>query len=160
MNVFITGGAGFIGSHLAERLLADGHAVTVLDNLSTGSPENLAPVARDPHFRFHHGSVLDHGVLGALAKRCDWIVHLAAAVGVRHVLNDPLSAMHTNVDGTETVLEAAAKWRRRILLASTSEIYGKNNSNALCEDADSILGPSSITRWSYAAAKKQSLGSV
>jgi UDP-glucose 4-epimerase len=154
MNVLITGGAGFVGSHLTERLLADGHSVVVLDDLSTGRLPNLAAVFHDRHFLFHQGSVLDAALVGRLAEDCNLIIHLAAAVGVRQILLDPLSAMHTNIDGTETVLEAAAKWQRRVLVASTSEVYGKNEAESLCEDADSIVGPSSISRWSYATAKK------
>jgi UDP-glucose 4-epimerase len=154
MQTLITGGAGFIGSHLAERLIAQGRSVIVLDNLSTGSTENLTKLRQHPLFTFVEGSVLDEFVVGELMSGCDTVVHLAAAVGVRYILAHPLEAIRTNVDGTDIVLRLAAPRRQRVLLASTSEIYGKNSSGPLCETADSILGPSQIERWSYATAKK------
>lgn len=154
MNYLITGGAGFIGSHLAERLVAEGHGVVALDDLSTGSLGNLDALFEHPRFAFVEGSVLDRPLVRERVALCDAVIHLAAAVGVRRILDDPLAALKTNVAGSDTVLGACAEFRCGVLLASTSEIYGKNEAVLLCEDADSILGPSSITRWSYAAAKK------
>lgn len=154
MKYFVTGGAGFIGSHLSERLISNGHAVTVLDDLSTGSLENLAGVMSRSRFHFIEGSVLDRGLVRLLVSRCDSVIHLAAAVGVRRILEDPLASLKTNVNGADVVLSACAEFNRGILLASSSEVYGKNEADSLCENADSILGPSSIQRWSYAAAKK------
>ncbi len=154
MKVLITGGAGFIGSHLDERMLADGHTITVRDDLSTGSLENLAGISNHPRFRFVRASVLDKDIVRLFTAACDQVVHLAAAVGVRRILEDPLSCLKINVDGTTNVLSACAEFKRGILLASTSEVYGKNEADSLCEDSDSILGPASIERWSYATAKK------
>ena len=154
MNFLITGGAGFIGSHLTERLIGEGHTVTVLDDLSTGSRENLSVLVDHPGWRFIQGTVLNRPLVQAQVAACDQVVHLAAAVGVHTILEQPLSSLKTNVDGTDSVLSACAEFRRPVLLASTSETYGKNSTGALCEDADSILGPSSIVRWSYATAKK------
>ena len=154
MRILITGGAGFIGSHLAERFIAQGKSVVVLDDLSTGSLDNLASVADDPRFTFVKGSVLNEFLVGELMSGCSTIVHLAAAVGVRYILADPLAAIRTNVEGTDIVLRSAAAARRTVLVASTSEVYGKNASGPLCETDDSILGPSQVERWSYATAKK------
>ena len=154
MTALITGGAGFIGSHLAERMLAGGDRVIILDDLSTGSTENLSGFRYNPRMEFVKGSVLDAALVDSLVGRSDIVVHLAAAVGVRQILNNPLASIHTNVGGTETVLNAAATFRRKILVASTSEVYGKNESDKLCETADSVLGTSSVIRWSYATAKK------
>ncbi len=154
MKFLITGGAGFIGSHLSERLLSDGHTVTVLDDLSTGSFENIAGILKHPRFRFVRGSVLDKDLVRLHTAASDQVIHLAAAVGVRRILEDPLSCLKINVDGTTIVLDACAEFRRGILLASTSEVYGKNEADSLCEDSDSILGPASIQRWSYATGKK------
>src|SRR5262249_11978150 len=148
------GGAGFIGSHLAERLLAEGHSVAVLDDLSTGSLNNLSEILHHSRFDFSEGTILNRGLVHARVAACDYVVHLAAAVGVRTILEKPLESLRTNVDGSENVLSACAEWQRPVLLASTSETYGKNEADSLCEDADSILGPSSIERWSYATAKK------
>jgi UDP-glucose 4-epimerase len=154
MRYFITGGAGFIGSHVAERLISDGHSVTVLDDLSTGSLGNLAGILDSPSLRFVAGDVMDTEQVAALAAECDVIVHLAAAVGVRRILADPLGGMRTNVAGTESVLAAANRYGRKVLLASTSEVYGKNSLARLCENADSVFGPASFSRWSYATSKK------
>jgi len=154
MNFFITGGAGFIGSHLTERLLAEGHRVAVLDDLSTGRLENLGSVLSHPRLRFQEDTILNRRAVHAQAADCDYVIHLAAAVGVRTILENPLSSLKTNLDGCQNVLDACAEFGRPVLLASTSETYGKNIADSLCEDADSILGPSSIQRWSYAAAKK------
>ncbi len=154
MKVFITGGAGFIGSHLTERLISDGHSVAVLDDLSTGSLDNLSALPHHPGLQFVEGTILNSCLVRAHVSACDYVVHLAAAVGVRTILEKPLASLKTNVEGSESVLSACQKFGRPVLLASTSETYGKNDADSLCEDADSILGPSSITRWSYAAAKK------
>ena len=154
MRVLITGGAGFIGSHLTERLLREGREVTVLDDLSTGWIENLHGAFDYPGFEFLEGSVLDAGVVCRLVERSDLVVHLAAAVGVRYVLDHPLNTIQTNVEGTRIVLDASCRFGKKALVASTSEVYGKNASGSLCETADSILGPSSLSRWSYATSKK------
>jgi UDP-glucose 4-epimerase len=154
MRFLVTGGAGFIGSHLAERLIVEGHTVTVLDDLSTGSLENLRAIERHPRLEFVEGTVLNRRLVHECARAADFVVHLAAAVGVRRVLERPLESLKTNVDGSENVLEACAAFKHPLLLASTSETYGKNSAAELCEDSDSVLGASSVSRWSYAAAKK------
>ncbi len=139
-SFLVTGGAGFIGSHLTEALLARGDYVVSLDNLSTGRLSNLDGAGRHPNFRFVQGSVLDELVVDELAHQCDVIVHLAAAVGVKLIVEQPLKSLTTNIRGSEIVIEAAHRYRRKILVASTSEIYGKNSSDALAETADRILG--------------------
>ena len=151
----ITGGAGFIGSHLVEALLNRGDLVIALDNLSTGRLRNLDDVGQHPNFRFVHGSVLDELVVDELVHESDVVVHLAAAVGVRLIVERPLRSFTTNIRGSETVIEAAHRYRRRILLASTSEIYGKNGNGGvpLVEDADRLLGSPSVARWAYSTAK-------
>src|SRR5579863_10101754 len=154
MRVLITGGAGFIGSHLSERMLRDACQVTVLDDLSTGCIENLRRAFDYPGFEFVEGSVLDANVVRPLVAQSDMVVHMAAAVGVRYVLDHPLATIRTNVEGTHIVLDACAHFGTKTLVASTSEVYGKNVSDALCETADSVLGPSSLSRWSYATSKK------
>ncbi len=154
MNLLITGGAGFIGSHLSDRLISEGCSVTALDDLSTGSLDNLAGLLPNSRYEFVEGNVLNEGLVRQLVSRCDRVVHLAAAVGVRRILEDPLSCLRTNVDGSAVILKASAEFGRSVLLASTSEVYGKNDSESLCEESDSILGPASIERWSYATAKK------
>ena len=153
MRSAVTGGAGFIGSHLVEHLLGLGDDVVVLDDLSTGSPDNLGRVLDDPHLEFVQGSVLDRPVVERVAGATDRVFHLAAAVGVRLIVERPLSSLRTNVRGTENVLEAVHQTGSTLLLASTSEVYGKNTANALAEDADRILGSPFVSRWSYAAAK-------
>jgi UDP-glucose 4-epimerase len=154
MKVLITGGAGFIGSHLTERMLREGGEVTVLDDLSTGWIENLRGAFDYPGFEFVEGSVLDGAMVRRLVAQSDVVVHLAAAVGVRYVLEHPLATILTNVDGTHMVLDACGKSGKMALVASTSEVYGKNSGDSLCETADSILGASSLSRWSYATSKK------
>jgi UDP-glucose 4-epimerase len=149
----ITGGAGFIGSHLTDALLARGDHVVALDNLSTGRLSNLDAAGAHPNFRFVQGSVLDELVLDELAHQCDVIVHLAAAVGVKLIVEQPLKSLTTNIRGSETVIEAAHRYRRKVLVASTSEIYGKNSSDALAETADRILGAPTVARWAYSVAK-------
>jgi UDP-glucose 4-epimerase len=154
MHFLITGGAGFIGSHLTECLIGDGHSTTVVDDLSTGSLENLTALVDHPRLRFLDNTILNRELIRTQVSICDRVVHLAAAVGVHTILERPLASLKTNVEGTENVLSACAEFRRPVLLASTSETYGKNDADSLCEDDDSILGPSSIERWSYATAKK------
>lgn len=152
MRILITGGAGFIGSTLAERLAERGDEVVVLDDLTTGDRDNLDAI--DPKLlTFIEGSVLDEELVDRLVGDCDQAFHLAAAVGVHNIVNEPLRSLRTNLHGTEVVLEACARARIRVLIASTSEIYGKNASDSLHEDADRIYGSPLLTRWSYAEAK-------
>ncbi len=152
-SYLITGGAGFIGSHLTDALLARGDHVVALDNLSTGRLSNLDAAGRSENFRFVQGSVLDELAVDELAHQCDVIVHLAAAVGVNLIVEQPLKSLTTNIRGSEVVIEAAHRYRRKILVASTSEIYGKNASDALSEDSDRILGSPTVARWAYSIAK-------
>jgi UDP-glucose 4-epimerase len=149
----LTGGAGFIGSHLAEALLGRGDSVVALDNLSTGRLANLEAVFHHPNFRFVQGSVLDELMVDELVYACDVVIHLSAAVGVKLIVERPLRSFTTNIRGSETVLEAAHRYRRRIVLASTSEIYGKNGGRPLAEDADRLLGSPTVARWAYSTAK-------
>ena len=149
----VTGGAGFIGSHLVEALLARDDRVIVLDNVSTGSHQNLSAVTEHPDLRIVHGSVLDELQVDELVHECDTVIHLAAAVGVKLIVEQPLRSFITNIRGSEIVIQAAFNHRRRILLASTSEIYGKNGADLLREDADRILGTPEISRWAYSTAK-------
>jgi UDP-glucose 4-epimerase len=149
----LTGGAGFIGSHLVEALLARGERVVVVDNLSTGRLRNLEAIEKDDNLRFVHGSVLDELMIDELVHECDVVVHLAAAVGVRLIVDQPLRSFTTNIRGSEIVIEAAHRYRRPILVTSTSEIYGKNSALPLSEDADRVLGSPSVARWAYSTAK-------
>ena len=153
MRVLVTGGAGFIGSHLTERLLARGDEVVVLDDLSTGAKENLAAVAGRRGFTLRIGSALDAAAVEAAIARCDAVVHLAAAVGVRLIVERPVHTIETNVNGTAVVLAAAAKRGTKLLLASTSEVYGKGAKVPFREDDDLTLGPTVHSRWSYACSK-------
>lgn len=153
MRSVITGGAGFIGSHLVEHLLALGDEVIVLDDLSTGSPANLDGARAHRNFSFVEGSVLDRRLVKKVLSGTDRVFHLAAAVGVRVIVDQPLRSLRVNIHGTENVLEAALTTGTRVLLASTSEVYGKNTADALHEDADRILGSPLVSRWTYAAAK-------
>ena len=153
MRYLITGGAGFIGSHLADRLIGRGDEVVALDDLSTGSPRNVSHLEGDPRFRFVRGTILDPPSVRELVKEADVVVHLAAAVGVKLIVERPLESLLTNIRGTEIVLEAAAASDRTILITSTSEIYGKNASGPLHEEADRILGSPFKARWSYSTAK-------
>jgi nucleoside-diphosphate-sugar epimerase len=153
MSYLITGGSGFIGSHLADALLARGGSVTILDNLSSGRKSNLAHSWQHPGLRFVHGSVLDALLVDELTSQCDTVVHLAAAVGVKLIVEQPLWSLTTNLRGSEVVIEAAHRYRRKILLASTSEIYGKNSSGSLHEESDRVLGSPAVARWAYSAAK-------
>jgi UDP-glucose 4-epimerase len=149
----VTGGAGFIGSYLVSALLGRGDSVVVLDNLTTGQLTNLDVAGRHPEFRFVHGSVLDELVVDELVHQCDVVVHMAAAVGVRLVLEQPLKSLTTNIRGSQVVIEAAHRYRRKVLVTSTSEIYGKNSLGPLRETADRILGTPSVVRWAYSTAK-------
>lgn len=153
MRFLITGGAGFIGSHLTDALLARGDSVVIVDNLSTGRVANLALAAGHPHLEFVQGSVLDELMVDELVHQCDVVVHLAAAVGVKLIVEQPLRCLTTNIRGSEVVIEAAHRYRKKILITSTSEIYGKNSAGPLKEDADRILGSPSIVRWAYSTAK-------
>ncbi len=153
MNVFITGGCGFIGSHLAERLLARGDRVLVLDDLSTGRMENISHLIGHPGFDYRIGSALDLPLVTELVDRCDLTVHLAAAVGVRLIVERPVHTIETNVRATETVLAAAAKKQKLVVVASTSEVYGKSTLIPFREDHDLQLGPTSHSRWAYACSK-------
>jgi UDP-glucose 4-epimerase len=152
-HALVTGGAGFIGSHLTEALLERGDRVTTLDNLSTGRRRNLETI--DPHgdFEFVDGTVMDYGLVDELVSDCDVVYHMAAAVGVSYVINNPLSSLRTNTKGTENVFEAANRHGRKVILASTSEIYGKNEKESLREDDDRILGSTFISRWGYSCSK-------
>ena len=154
MKILITGGAGFIGSHLARSLIERRDSVTVLDDLSSGTLDNFDVVSDSPRLAFVAGSVLDRSLVRRLVEASDAVVHLAAAVGVRTVLRDPLGTIRTNFNWTEIVLDAAAAFKKKILVASTSEVYGKNTLNQLCEEDDSVLGSASLKRWSYATSKK------
>jgi UDP-glucose 4-epimerase len=153
MHVLITGGAGFIGSHLTRALLARGDTVAVLDNMSTGNLENIQPLIGQPRFSFAIDDLSNELVLDRLASQADVIVHLAAAVGVQLVVERPTETIETNVMGTHAVLRAARRYRCRTLIASTSEVYGKGVRLPFSEDDDLLLGPSSRSRWSYAASK-------
>ena len=153
MNVFITGGCGFIGSHLAERLLKQGDHVTVLDDLSTGSMENVAHLIGQRGFNHRIGSALDRPLVTELVDRADVTIHLAAAVGVRLIVERPVHTIETNVGATETVLAAAAKKQKLVVVASTSEVYGKSTLVPFREDHDLQLGPTSHSRWAYACSK-------
>jgi UDP-glucose 4-epimerase len=152
-RALITGGAGFIGSHLADRLLELGWRVVALDDLSTGSYRNIRHLQDQPRFRFVQGSVLDPKVVGNLVAGSDVVYHMAAAVGVQLIVDRPLQSMLTNIRGTEVVLEAAQRHRTRILIASTSEIYGKSPNGPFKEDDDRVLGPTGKLRWSYSISK-------
>ncbi len=153
MNALITGGAGYIGSHLADRLLADGHSVVALDDLSTGRLENIAHHRDNPRFAWVQGDVCDAALVSRLVERCDAVFHLAAVVGVSHVVRDPLRCVQVNVAGTEAVLAAAFAHRRRVVFASSSEVYGKSDRVPFREEDDRILGATWIPRWAYAVSK-------
>jgi len=153
MRVLITGGAGFIGSHLAEALLKRGDQVDVLDDLSTGRIENIAHLRSHPDFSYTIGSVTDETAVADLMDQCDMTFHLAAAVGVRLVVSRPVHTIETNVHGTETVLRQAARQKKLVVVASTSEVYGKSAVFPFREDADLVLGPPNKTRWGYASSK-------
>ena len=153
MRLLITGGAGFIGSHLSDRLISQGHEVIVLDNLETGRIENLSDAGQTGQLTFVEGSVLDPEIVEKLVAEVDFVYHLAAAVGVFNILERPLASLMTNLRGTEILLDAALKFSKPILVASSSEVYGKNTSDSLHEDDNRILGSPLMLRWSYSQAK-------
>jgi len=153
-HALITGGAGFIGSHLAEKLLSQGHRVTIIDNLSTGRFENIAPLTDNPNFRYAIEDIRHAAVMDRLVSECDLIYHLAAAVGVFAIVHSPIDTLEINVGGTEIVLQTARRYRKKVLIASTSEVYGKGVKVPFSEDDDRILGPTTKSRWSYAASKE------
>ena len=153
MKALITGGAGFIGSHLAERLLDSGHEVIALDNLSTGSMRNLAGVINNPKFRFVYDDVRHQETVHILVEQCDMVFHLAAAVGVQLIVDQPVHTIETNIHGSEVVLNIANKFRRPLLIASTSEVYGKSEKVPFKEDDDTVLGATRFSRWAYACSK-------
>ena len=153
MRILVTGGAGFIGSHLVDRLMADGHNVTVIDNLSVGTIDNIAHHMNSDSFHFICDSILNATTLEQLVRRSEQIYHLAAVVGVKYVVEDPLGGILTNVRGTENVLELAYKYWVPTLIASSSEIYGKSTAMPLSEEGDRLLGPTSVGRWSYSDSK-------
>ncbi len=153
MNALITGGAGFIGSHLSDALLGAGHQVTVLDNLSTGAMENIEHLKDRPGFRYVIDSVTNEPVLAELIDGADVVFHLAAAVGVKLIVEAPVHTIETNVHGTEVVLKHANKKKKLVVIASTSEVYGKSIDVPFREDADLVLGPTTKHRWAYACSK-------
>ncbi|HEX6231667.1 MAG TPA: NAD-dependent epimerase/dehydratase family protein, partial [Jiangellaceae bacterium] len=152
MRVLVTGGAGFIGTHLSERLLVDGHQVLSVDDLSTGVVGNVTELAGSPGYEFIEGSVLDSSLMDELVSQVDTVFHLAAAVGVQLILDRPFEGLRTNLQGTETVLHSAHRHRARVLVASTSEVYGKSSAAKLDEEADRVVGSPLTKRWSYAEA--------
>ena len=153
MKALITGGAGFIGSYLVEELLERGDEVTVIDDLSTGRRENIAHLKGNPNFCFLQDTIMNEGRMRKLIDDCEIVYHLAAAVGVKFVIDYPLKSMEINVRGTEIVLELASKGKKKVLLTSTSEIYGKKENGLFREDDDRVLGTTTISRWSYSCAK-------
>jgi len=153
MRVLVTGGAGYIGSHLVDALVKRGDEVVVIDNLSTGRFENVRHLQGHPRFQFINDSILNEPLLEGVVRERDVVFHLAAAVGVRHILADPLAAINTNVRGTEVVLGLAFRYWKRIVIASSSEIYGKAAHFPFHEDDDRVLGSSAVPRWSYSMSK-------
>ena len=153
MKSLITGGSGFVGSYLAESLLSQGHQVTVIDDLSTGSSENIAALKPNRNFHYIIDTIFNRNLLAELVDEADVVFHLAAAVGVRLIVESPVHTIETNIKGTELVLEMAAKKKRKVLIASTSEVYGKSDKIRFNEEDDLILGPTYKGRWSYAASK-------
>ncbi len=153
MRALITGGCGFIGSHLAEALLARGDTVTVLDNLSTGRYDNVAHLVDRPGFQCVIESIMHETVMDRLMSECDIAYHLAAAVGVELIIRDPVGVIETNIKGCEAVFRIAARYRKKVLLASTSEVYGKSERIPFSEDDDRVLGPTTRSRWSYSCSK-------
>ena len=153
MRILVTGGAGFIGSHLCERLISEGHSVTAIDNFSTGTASNLTNIKKNDSFTLVEGSILDTQVLTPLINDSDYVFHLAAAVGVFNIVRNPLASLLTNIRGTENVLELACKTKTPVFLTSSSEVYGKNISDSLKEEDDRVLGSPVTLRWSYSEAK-------
>jgi UDP-glucose 4-epimerase len=153
MKALITGGAGFIGSHLAEKLLATGCEVVAIDNLSTGSLDNIKHIQNNPRFEFVYDDVRNSEIMHVLIDKCDVVFHLAAAVGVQLIVDNPVHTIETNIHGSEVVLSIANKFRKKILIASTSEVYGKSEAVPFREDDDTVLGSTKFSRWSYACSK-------
>ena len=153
MKILITGGAGFIGSHLAERLLERGDEVCIIDDLSTGAIENIASIKNHPKFTYHIDTIRNYRLTAELVDMCDIVYHLAAAVGVRLIVESPVNTIETNIRGTDIILSLAAKKRKRVVVTSTSEVYGKRDSVPFREDDDLVMGPTSKGRWSYACSK-------
>lgn len=153
MRYLITGGAGFIGSHLSEHLLSLGNEVYIIDDLSTGSIENIEHLREDKKFHVYIDTITNVPLLAEVVDRCDTVVHLAAAVGVQLVIDNPIKTIHTNVAGTELVLKQANKKKKKVMIASTSEVYGKSSKVPFCEEDDLVLGPPTKGRWRYACSK-------
>ena len=153
MKTLITGGAGFIGSHLSEELLRMGHSVVVIDNLSTGTLDNLKAIKDHPKFEFVYDNVRNSETMHVLIAKCDMVFHLAAAVGVQLIVDEPVLTIETNIHGSEIVLEIANKFRKKVLIASTSEVYGKSENIPFREDDDTVLGSTRFSRWAYACSK-------
>lgn len=153
MKILITGGAGFIGSHLVEKLLNEGHTVSVLDNLSTGKLSNISHLTGNSRFKNIIDTILNREILEKEIKVCDVVYHLAAAVGVKYIIDNPLLSLQTNIIGTENVLEIANKYKKKVLITSTSEIYGKSENVPFREEDDRLLGSTHISRWSYSSSK-------
>jgi len=153
MKVLITGGAGFIGSHLAEELLDKGNKVHIIDNLSTGSLHNIEHLMKSRNFTYSIGTIMNETLMGKLIKKCDCIYHLAAAVGVKLIMERPLETIETNVKGTDMVLKFANRYKKKVLITSTSEIYGNHVQHKLKEDNNRVMGPIKKWRWAYASSK-------
>lgn len=153
MKFFVSGGAGFIGGHLCESLLADGHTVYAMDNFSTGSPKNIEKLLNHPDFHFEEGDIISSEKLPEFIEKCDIVFHLAAVVGVELVVRDPVGTILTNVNGSERILSLTSQYGKRIFLASTSEVYGKSDKLPFSEKDDLVIGPSTHSRWSYACSK-------
>ena len=153
MRILVTGGAGYIGSNLVDALVTDGHEVFVVDNLSTGKIANVQHLLGHDHFHFVNDTILNETLMDRIVAQVDQVYHLAAVVGVKYVVEDPLHGIYTNVKGTEVVLEKAYKYWRRTVIASSSEVYGKSTAVPLREEDDRLLGPTTVARWSYAMAK-------